>query len=104
MKHPNNPDYPDVAERVVVGIDVDPNGNLLIAYRANVDRDDSETDVMLMLLDNDGKHIKTVNSGMTMMPYGKFVANMIEVEADGQSAVLKLNGSEKNMMTGGYML
>jgi len=102
-KHPNNPEYPEVAERVVVGIDVDPDGKLLIAYSANIDRDDSETEVMLKLLDNDGSHIKTVNSGMNMMPYGKFTANVIEVEADGQNAVLKLNGSEKNMMTVAYM-
>ncbi|MBQ4538166.1 MAG: hypothetical protein II995_01010 [Oscillospiraceae bacterium] len=102
-KHPNNPDYPNVVERVAVGIDVDPNGNILIAYRENIDRDDGETEVVLKLLDNGGNHIKTVNTGMTMMPYGKFTANMIEVEADGQSAVLKLNGSEKNTMTVAYM-
>ena len=103
IRHPENPDLSDTVKWVVVGIDVDPNGNLLAAYRSNAARDSSETEIMLAVFDNGGECLKTVATGVKMMPYGKFVANTAELDADGKIVVMKINRSEKAMSTIDYM-
>ena len=100
IKHPYNSQREDIPAKVAVGIDVDADGNMIIVHRENCE---GLTSVMLTVLDNAGKHITTFDTGMTMQPYGKFIANTISVEADGENARLRVNDRAESEVTVNYI-